>query len=88
MDGLAPLPRSRHLRLCGARLAMLLSLAVAALASCQPFREDDAVFSAPLTDFADYDLCLDRGGRWLTHAHRCMEGSAQGGAGDMAPAPP
>jgi len=86
MDGLAHLRRSRRLRLCGARLATLLCLAIAALASCQPFRDDDTTFAAPLNDFADYDACVDRGGNWLIHAHLCKEPA--GGAGDSTPAPP
>jgi hypothetical protein len=88
MDGRACLHhRSQRLRLCGARLATLLCIAIAALASCQPFRDDDAVFSAPVTDFADYDACVDRGGRWLLQAHRCKE-PRTGGTGDASPAPP
>lgn len=73
MDGRARLPRSRRLRLCGARVATLLCLGIAALASCQPFRDDDAGFHAPLMDFAEYDACVARGGRWLVHTHRCSE---------------
>jgi hypothetical protein len=85
MDGLMHTLRSQRLRLCGARIATLLCLGIAALASCQPFRADDAVFSAPLTDFADYDACVDRGGSWLLHTHRCKE-PPTGDAG--VPAPP
>ncbi|UPG90817.1 hypothetical protein L2Y96_03305 [Luteibacter aegosomaticola] len=85
MDGLTHTLRSQCWRRCGARLATLLCLGIAALASCQPFRDDDAVFYAPLTDFADYDACVDRGGSWLTQAHRCKEPPA-GDAG--VPAPP
>lgn len=85
MDGLDRHPRSLRKRLCGARVATLLCLAIAALASCQPFREDDAVFAAPLTDFADYDACQARDGRWLPHAHRCKDPSMDD-AGPFGPA--
>ncbi|QDE38240.1 hypothetical protein FIV34_02980 [Luteibacter pinisoli] len=73
MDGRPHVPRSQRLRLCAARLVTLLCIGTAALASCQPFRADNTAVMAPSTDFADYDACVDRGGRWLIHAHRCKE---------------
>jgi hypothetical protein len=26
-----------------------------------------------VADYLEYDACLDRGGRWLMHAHACIE---------------
>ena len=73
MDGRGRLPRSPRLPLSGAPVPTMLCLGIAALASCQPFRDDDAGFHAPLMDFAEYDACVARGGRWLVHTHRCSE---------------
>ena len=29
--------------------------------------------ASPVADYLEYDACLDRGGRWLMHAHACIE---------------
>jgi hypothetical protein len=31
---------------------------------------------SPVADYMEHDACLDRGGRWLMHAHRCVDGEA------------
>ena len=65
---------SRRVYLCVARGGTLFGIAVLAVASCQRFRERPAAgLSSPVADYLEYDACLDRGGRWLMHAHACIE---------------
>lgn len=66
--------RSRRLYLCVARGGTVFGIAILAVASCQRFRDRPATgFSSPVADYLEYDACLDRGGRWLMHAHTCVE---------------
>lgn len=65
---------SRRVYLCCARGGTLFGIAVLAVASCQTFRTGPATgASSPVADYLEYDACLDRGGRWLMHAHACIE---------------
>lgn len=65
---------SRRVYLCAARGGTLFGIAILAVASCQTFREKPATgISSPVADYLEYDACLDRGGRWLMHAHTCIE---------------
>jgi hypothetical protein len=65
---------SRRAYLCVARGGTLFGIAILAVASCQTFREKPATgISSPVADYLEYDACLDRGGRWLMHAHTCIE---------------
>lgn len=66
---------SRRVALCAARGGTLFGIAVLAVASCQRFRDRPAAggVSSPVADYLEYDACLDRGGRWLMHAHACIE---------------
>jgi hypothetical protein len=70
-----PVPRlSRRLGLCVARGGTLFGIAILAVASCQRFQDDPiSRIDAPIADYLEYDACLDRGGRWLMHAHECVE---------------
>ncbi|APG03209.1 hypothetical protein BJI69_04330 [Luteibacter rhizovicinus DSM 16549] len=74
---------SRRAYLCCARGGTLFGIAILAVASCQSFREGPTTGAAsPVADYLEYDACLDRGGRWLMHAHACIE---QGEAGVREP---
>jgi len=65
---------SRRVYQCVARGGTLFGIAILAVASCQTFREKPATgVSSPVADYLEYDACLDRGGRWLMHAHACIE---------------
>lgn len=65
---------SRRVYLCAARGGTLFGIAILAVASCQTFRDKPATgISSPVADYLEYDACLDRGGRWLMHAHTCIE---------------
>jgi hypothetical protein len=65
---------SRRVYLCVARGGTVFGIGILAVASCQTFREYPAPSDAsPVADYLEYDACLDRGGRWLMHAHACIE---------------
>jgi hypothetical protein len=65
---------SRRAYLCCARGGTLFGIAILAVASCQSFRDrPTSALSSPVADYLEYDACLDRGGRWLMHAHSCIE---------------
>ena len=67
-------PYSRRVYLCAARGGTLFGIAILAVASCQTFRDKPATgISSPVADYLEYDACLDRGGRWLMHAHACID---------------
>ncbi|HVI53450.1 MAG TPA: hypothetical protein VM621_00175 [Luteibacter sp.] len=70
---------SRRVYLCVARGGTLFGIAILAVASCQTFRDTPASrLASPVADYLEYDACLDRGGRWLMHAHTCIEPSEPG----------
>lgn len=76
MSRLSPKPPrcSRRVYLCIARGGTLFGIAILAVASCQSFREKGAArVASPVAEYLEYDACLDRGGRWLMHAHACVE---------------
>jgi hypothetical protein len=65
---------SRRVCLCVARGGTLFGIGILAVASCQTFRERPAPGGpSPVADYLEYDACLDRGGRWLMHAHACID---------------
>lgn len=71
--------RSLRRRLCMARGMTVLGIGVAAIASCQRFREDAAGGHAALeSQLTRVDACLDRGGHWEVDDRHCTE--AGGGA--------
>lgn len=66
--------RSRRLYRCAARSGTLFGIAILAVASCQSFPEERVRGpTTPVADHLEYDACLDRGGRYLMHAHTCVE---------------
>lgn len=75
--GVTP-PRARaSTRHCVTRCGTLFGIAILAVASCQTFRNEPArPIPSPVADYMEHDACLDRGGRWLMHAHRCVDGEA------------
>jgi hypothetical protein len=76
MSRLSPkAPRySRRVYLCVARGGTVFGIGILAVASCQTFQDQPASGAgSPVADYLKYDACLDRGGRWLMHAHACIE---------------
>lgn len=66
--------RSLRRRLCVARGMTVLGIGVAAIASCQRFRENAASGPAELeAQLTRIDACLDRGGQWETDDRHCTE---------------
>ena len=68
-------------RLCVARGVTVLGIGVAAIASCQRFREGSACDPAELeAQLSRIDACLDRGGHWEIDDRQCA-----GAEGDADP---
>jgi hypothetical protein len=64
-------PCSRRLRWWLARLVTLFGVAIAALASCQSFRDTGQGARASSDEYAQLDDCVEHGGSWSIAAHRC-----------------
>lgn len=54
-----------------ARLTTVFGIGIAALASCQPFRDSGYQRHEVIEEFAELDECLDGGGSWSMDSHRC-----------------
>jgi len=64
-------PCSRRLRWWAARAATLFGVAIAALASCQNFRETGRGARAAHEELTRLDACVEHGGSWSMAGHRC-----------------
>jgi hypothetical protein len=70
--------RSLRRRLCVARGMTVLGIGVAAIASCQRFRENAASGPAELeAQLTRIDACLDRGGHWEADDRHCTEAKVE-----------
>lgn len=55
-------------------MTTVFGIGIAALASCQPFRESAHGVHTAIEEFAEFDDCMNQGGSWSIDRHRCDQG--------------
>jgi hypothetical protein len=65
-------------------MATVFGVAIAALASCQTFRETGHGARSALEEFAELDECVNHGGLWSMDAHRCELAADTANPGEAA----
>lgn len=52
-------------------MTTVFGIGIAAVASCQPFRESAHTAHATIEEFAEFDDCVNQGGSWSIDMHHC-----------------